>query len=127
MPPYEDSEIPEPISRQLLDIRQRLKDLQVNDAARELNDTRHRMKDPFEVLRKKELELCRVRQEVESLRLVIPLLVEDMEETEPTSPSSTTQDADAVTRKAAQLVPAAQDSTAGRRNGWLPGKLLDLS
>ena len=76
MPFYEDSEIPEPISKQLLDIRERLKDLQVNDAARELTDKRHRLKDPFEVLRKKEMELSRVRLEVEALRLVTPLLVE---------------------------------------------------
>jgi hypothetical protein len=175
MPSYEDSEMPAPISKQLLEIREKPKSPQLNAAARAMgtalgeamravrdlrsgdgdglersssgygqvddeksenvkepvsrsrNDARGRTKDVFEVLQKKETNLCRVRQEVESLRLVIPLLVEDMEETEPTSPSSTTQDADAVTRKAAQLVPAAQDSTAGRRNGWLPGKLLDLS
>jgi len=42
----------------------------------EPNDARHRMKNPFEVLQKKELELRRVRQEVEALRLVTPLLVE---------------------------------------------------
>jgi len=48
----------------------------------EPNDTRHRTKDLFAVLRNKEMELCRVRQEIESIRLVILLLVEDMEETE---------------------------------------------
>jgi len=119
MPPYEDSEIPEPISRQLLDIRERLKDLQVNDAAREPNDTRHRMKDPFEVLRKKETDLCRVRHEIESLRIVIPLLVERPEEMETAPSSSTTQDADPMVPKAAQPVRAPQDPTAGRRKGWL--------
>ena len=118
--------MPDSISKQLLDIRERLRDLQVNDAALEPNHVRHRMKNPFDVLQKKETDLCRVRQEVESLRLVIPLLVEDMEETETASPSSTTQDADAVARNA-QLVPGAQDATADRRKGWLPGKLLDLS
>jgi len=110
MPPYEDSEIPAPISKQLLGIRERLRDLQVNDATLEPNDARHRMKNPFEVLQKKELELGRVRQEVEALRLVTPLLAEDMEETETAPSSSTTQDA-----------------TADRRKGWLPGKLLDPS
>jgi len=85
------------------------------------------LKDVLEVMQRKELELGRVRQEVEALQLVIPLLVEDMEETETAPSSATTQDADAVARKAAQLVPAAQDPTAGRRKGWLPGKLLDLS
>jgi len=73
------------------------------DAALELSDTRHRMKNPFEVPRKKEMELC-VRQGIESLRLVIPLLVEDMEETETAPSSSTTQEPDAVARKAAQPV-----------------------
>jgi hypothetical protein len=67
--------MPDSISKQLLDIRENPRDLQVNDAAPVLN-TQHRMKDPFEVLRKKELELRRVRQEVEALRLVTPLLVE---------------------------------------------------
>jgi len=61
----------------------------VNDSALELNDTRHRMKDPFRVLRNQEMELCCVRQEFESLRPVIPLLVEDTEEME-TAPSSLT-------------------------------------
>jgi hypothetical protein len=32
------------------------------------------MKDIFEILRQKEIELVRVRQEVDALRLVIPLL-----------------------------------------------------
>jgi hypothetical protein len=165
--------MPDSISKQLLEIREKPKDMQLNDEAvrsvlgeamravrksrsgegmelerpnsgygqvgeakfavskesdsQPLNDTRGRMKDVFELLRKKEMDLCRVRQEIESLRLVIPLLVEDIEQRETTSPSSTTQDADAVVRKAVQLVPAAQDPTAGRREGWLPGKLLDLS
>ena len=118
--------MPDSISKQLLDIRERLRDLQVNDATLEPNDARHGMKNPFEVLQKKELELRRVRQEVEALRLVTPLLVEDIEETETAPSSATTQDADAVARNA-QLVPGAQDATAGRLKGWLPGKLLDLS
>src|SRR5262249_16788795 len=121
LPLYEDSEMPDSISKQLLDIRQRLNDLQVNDAARELNDAGHRMEGPFEVLRKKELELCRVRQEVEALRLVTPLLVESPEEMETTPSSYTTQDDDAVVPKAAQPIPAAQDPNAGRGKGWLPG------
>ena len=99
----------------------------MNDSALELNDTRHRIKDPFAVLRKKEMELFRVRQEIESLRLVIPLLVEDMEETKTAPSCSTTQEPDAVARKAAQPVRAPQDPTAGWRRGWLSGRLLDLS
>ena len=172
---YEDSEMPDPILKQLLDIREKPESPQLNAAARAvgttlgeamravrdlrrgdadglersssgyeqvngekfedmkepasrpLNDVRGCMKDVFEVLQKKETDLCRVRQEVESLRIVIPLLEESPEEMETTKTSSTTQDADAVARKAAQQVPAGQDPTAGRRKGWLPGKLLDLS
>ena len=93
----------------------------------EPNDTRHRTKDLFAVLRNKEMELCRVRQEIESIRLVILLLVEDMEETETAPSRSTTQEPNAVARKAAQPVRAPQDPTAGRRRGWLSGRLLDLS
>ena len=167
MPTYEDSEMPAPISKQLLEIREKPKSSQLNAAAvavgaalgeamravrdlrrgdREglegsssgcgqvddeksedvkepvsmpLNDVRGRMKDVFEVLKKKEMDLCRVRQEIDSLRLVIPLLVKDIEQKETTSPSSTTGDADAVERKAAQPDHAAQDPTAGRRKGWL--------
>lgn len=37
------------------------------------------MKDVYEVLNKKEADLGRVRKEVESLRLVVPLLSEDSE------------------------------------------------
>jgi len=43
------------------------------------------MKDPFEVLRQKEADLVRVQQEVESLRIVAPLLSEESSEPEPTS------------------------------------------
>ena len=43
------------------------------------------MKDPFEVLRQKEVELERVQQEVESLRIAAPLVSEDSSEPEPTS------------------------------------------
>jgi len=71
------------------------------------------------------MELCRVRQEIESLRLAIPLLVEDMEETETAPSCSTTHEPDAVARKAAQPVRAPQDPTAGCC--WLSGRLLDLS
>ena len=35
------------------------------------------MKDIFEVLQQKEMELVRVRQEVEALKLVIPLVDDD--------------------------------------------------
>jgi hypothetical protein len=35
------------------------------------------MKDPYQVLEQKEMELERVRREIEALHLVIPLLAED--------------------------------------------------
>ncbi len=34
------------------------------------------MKDVYEVLRQKEIELVRLRQEVDALKLIIPLVVE---------------------------------------------------
>ena len=40
------------------------------------------MRDVYQVLREKELEITRVRQEVETLRAAIPLLA-DSEELEP--------------------------------------------
>jgi len=40
------------------------------------------MRDVYQVLREKELEITRVRQEIEALRAAIPLLV-DGEELEP--------------------------------------------
>jgi hypothetical protein len=35
------------------------------------------MKDPYQVLEQKKMELERVRREIEALHLVIPLLAED--------------------------------------------------
>ncbi len=35
------------------------------------------MKDVYEVLRQKEIELVRLRQEVDALKLIIPLVVEE--------------------------------------------------
>jgi hypothetical protein len=35
------------------------------------------MRDIFEVLRQKELELARVRREVDALRLILPLIEEE--------------------------------------------------
>jgi hypothetical protein len=43
------------------------------------------MKDAFEVLRQKEADLERVQHEVESLRIVAPLLSEDLAEAESNS------------------------------------------
>lgn len=37
------------------------------------------MKNPYEVLKQKELELAMLRRQVESLRIAIPLLAEDVD------------------------------------------------
>ena len=41
------------------------------------------MKDPRELLQQKEADLARVRHEVESLRIVTPLLTDEMPSVEP--------------------------------------------
>lgn len=41
------------------------------------------MKDAYEVLEQKEADLSRVRQEIESLRIVAPLLVDDLNSNSP--------------------------------------------
>jgi|HubBroStandDraft_6_1064221.scaffolds.fasta_scaffold196201_1 hypothetical protein len=38
------------------------------------------MKDPYELLREKETVILRLRQEIEALRCVIPLLADDLEQ-----------------------------------------------
>ena len=49
------------------------------------------MKNVYEVLRQKEMELARLEQEVEALRLVAPLLSEEKElSAEPSKPSLAT-------------------------------------
>ena len=35
------------------------------------------MKDPYDILRQKEMELVRLRKEVEALRMIAPLLAEE--------------------------------------------------
>jgi hypothetical protein len=44
------------------------------------------MKDVYEVLRQKELEVSRLEEEVEALRVAAPLLSEDGEDYQPTLP-----------------------------------------
>jgi hypothetical protein len=93
---------------------------EVKEPASEMrDDAREHMNDAFVLLRKKEIDLCRVREEIEALRLVIPLLVEEPGQTETVPSSSTAQDANAGLRKAAKPISSAQDSTATRRKGWL--------
>ena len=41
------------------------------------------MRDVYQLLREKEAEIARVRQEIEALRCSIPLLLDDEEDREP--------------------------------------------
>jgi len=41
------------------------------------------MRDLYQVLREKELQILRVQQEIEALRAIIPLLAEDDDELDP--------------------------------------------
>jgi hypothetical protein len=45
------------------------------------------MRDVYQLLREKELQIMRVRHEIESLRASIPLLADEGEELEPESAS----------------------------------------
>lgn len=44
------------------------------------------MRDIHQLLREKELEIIRVRQEIEALRSIIPLLADDEDDTPTTTP-----------------------------------------
>jgi hypothetical protein len=45
------------------------------------------MRDPYQLLRDKELDIARIRQEIDALRATIPLL-EDDDEIDDTTPGS---------------------------------------
>jgi hypothetical protein len=47
------------------------------------------MKDPYEILRLKEIELLKVKAEVEALRVTAPLLSDDREVGDDNAPAST--------------------------------------
>jgi hypothetical protein len=46
------------------------------------------MRDIFQLLREKELEIIRVREEIDALRCIIPLLEEDTDRVHPSDPYS---------------------------------------
>jgi hypothetical protein len=48
------------------------------------------MRDPYQLLREKESDIARVRQEIEALRAIIPLLEDDDEIDDTTSKSYAT-------------------------------------
>ena len=77
------------------------------------------MKNVYEVLRQKEMELTRLEKEVEALRLVAPLLSEEKEATEIAKPALATAVGGPQTSRipvpATPTVPAPQPV---RATGW---------
>ncbi len=77
------------------------------------------MKNVYEVLRQKEMELARLEKEVEALRLVAPLLSEDKEVADPAKNSfgtSTTQQPIRIPQAA--VASAAAPAQTARAAGW---------
>ncbi|MGO8986992.1 MAG: hypothetical protein ACLPHI_07350 [Terriglobales bacterium] len=76
------------------------------------------MKNVYEVLRQKELELTRLEKEVEALRIAAPLLTEDNKEqvVEVPKPTLTAAPQPQPVRMAASV--AAQAAPAARAAGW---------
>ena len=77
------------------------------------------MKNVYEVLRQKELELTRLEKEVEALRIAAPLLSEEMKETvaEPPKPTLTASAPQQPIRIPSPAVTAAVNQPA-RAAGW---------
>jgi hypothetical protein len=78
------------------------------------------MKNVYEVLRQKELELTRLEKEVEALRVAAPLLSEEMKEQGPDAPKPTLT-ATAPTqpiRIPPPVVAAATTPVPARAAGW---------
>jgi len=77
------------------------------------------MKNVYEVLRQKELELTRLEKEVEALRIAAPLLSEEMKESmaEPPKPTLTATAPQQPIRIPSPAVAAAVNAPA-RAAGW---------
>ena len=77
------------------------------------------MKNVYEVLRQKELELARLEKEVEALRIAAPLLSEEMKESmsEAPKPALTTPGQQQPVRMPTPAVAAAVNPPA-RAAGW---------
>jgi len=73
------------------------------------------MKNVYEVLRQKELELSRLEKEVEALRVAAPLLSEDKEATTDSKPTLTSAPAQQPIRIPQPATAAPQ---AARAAGW---------
>jgi hypothetical protein len=77
------------------------------------------MKNVYEVLRQKELELARLEKEVEALRVAAPLLSEEStSETATSKPTLTTPPAQQPIRIPQPAVTAAPAAQSARAAGW---------
>jgi len=77
------------------------------------------MKNVYEVLRQKELELARLEKEVEALRIAAPLLSEEMKESMPEpKPTLTTPAPQQPVRMPPPAVAAAVGNPPARAAGW---------
>ena len=78
------------------------------------------MKNVYEVLRQKELELTRLEKEVEALRIAAPLLSEEMKESvaEPLKPTLTASMPQQPIRIPSPAVTAAAVNAPPRAAGW---------
>ena len=78
------------------------------------------MKNVYEVLRQKELELTRLEKEVEALRIAAPLLSEEMKESvsEPPKPTLTAAAPQQPIRIPSPAVTAAAAGPPARAAGW---------
>ena len=78
------------------------------------------MKNVYEVLRQKELELTRLEKEVEALRIAAPLLSEEMKESvaEPPKPTLTAAPPQQPIRIPSPAVTAVAVNAPPRAAGW---------
>lgn len=77
------------------------------------------MKNVYEVLRQKELELARLEKEVEALRLAAPLLSDDKDIVVEATPKPTLTTAAPVSQQPIRIPqPAVQAAPIARAAGW---------
>jgi hypothetical protein len=77
------------------------------------------MKNVYEVLRQKELELTRLEKEVEALRIAAPLLSEEKESVSETGKSAPVVTATPIPQQPIRVPqPAVATAAASRPSGW---------
>ncbi len=76
------------------------------------------MKNVYEVLRQKELELTRLEKEVEALRIAAPLLSEEKEASVEVAPKTPVVTAPAVQQPIRIPQPAVAAAPVARAAGW---------